>query len=103
MLDVEQTAEARPQGRRELGPPVQCDGGRNSKPGYPTSEEGPGAVGGGNGREGNGLRPPRGLDDYCEQVSMAAEGQQRADQVDVDVRETAVRNRYLCCCRWTCL
>ncbi len=39
MLDVEQTAEARPQGGRELGPPFRCDGG-NSKPGYPTGEEG---------------------------------------------------------------
>ena len=27
---------------------------------------------------------------------MAAGGRQRADQVDVDVAETAVRNRYLC-------
>ena len=33
MLDVEQTAEARPQGGRELGPSVRCDGGGNSKPG----------------------------------------------------------------------
>jgi hypothetical protein len=27
---------------------------------------------------------------------VAAGGRQRADQVDVDVGETAVRNRYLC-------
>ena len=27
---------------------------------------------------------------------MAAGGRQRADQVDVDVGEMAVRNRYLC-------
>jgi hypothetical protein len=27
---------------------------------------------------------------------MAAGGRQRADQVDVDVGEAAVRNRYLC-------
>jgi hypothetical protein len=46
MLDVEQTAEAPPQGGHELGPPVRCDGGGNSKPGYPTGEEGPVAVGG---------------------------------------------------------
>jgi hypothetical protein len=51
MLDVEQTAEARPQGGRELGPPVRCDGGGNSEPG-PAGEEGPGALGGGDGREG---------------------------------------------------
>jgi hypothetical protein len=96
MLDVEQTAKAHPEGGHELGPPVRCDGGGNSKPGYPTGEEGPGAVGGGDGREGNGLQPPQGSVDYCEQVSMAAGWRQRADQVDVDVGETAVRNRYLC-------
>jgi hypothetical protein len=61
MLDVEQTAEARPQGGRELGPPVRCDAGGNSKPGYPTHEEGPGAVGGGDGREGNGLLEVRAI------------------------------------------
>ncbi len=64
--------------------------------GYPTGKEGPGAVGGGDGREGNGHRPPRGSVDYCEQVSMAAGGRQRADQVDVDVAEKAVKNQYLC-------
>ncbi len=96
MLDVEQTAEARPQGGRELGPPVWCDGGLNSKPGDPTGKEGPGAVGDGDGQEGNGLWSPWCSVDYCEQVSVAAGGQQRADQVDVDVGEMAVRNRYLC-------
>jgi hypothetical protein len=61
MLDVEQTVEARPHGGRELGLPVRCDGGGSYKLGYPTHEEGPGAVGGGDGREGNGLLKDRSI------------------------------------------
>ncbi len=72
MLDVEQAAQGRPQGGRELGPSVWYDGGRDSKSGDATGEKGPGAVGGGDGLERNGLRPPWCSVDYGEQVRVAA-------------------------------
>jgi hypothetical protein len=48
---------------------------------------------GSDGREQDGLWPPRCSVDYGEQVRVAAGG---PDQINVDVGETAVRNRYLC-------
>jgi hypothetical protein len=96
MLDVEQASQARPKGGRELGPSVLSDGGWYSEAGHPPGEEGPGAVGGGDGGERDGLWPPRCPVDDSEQVGMAARRRQRPNQVHVEVGETAVRYRNLC-------
>jgi hypothetical protein len=85
--DIEQIAQGCPQGGCELGPSVGGDGGRHSEPGDPAGEEGPGAVCGDDGGKRYCLWPPRCFVDDGEQVSVAVRGQQRADQVNVDVGE----------------
>jgi hypothetical protein len=52
VVDVEQAAQGRPQGGRELGPSVECDGCQHSEPGDPAGEKGPCTVGRGVERSG---------------------------------------------------
>ncbi len=69
VVDVEQTAQGRPQGGRELGPSVRGYGGWHSGPGDPACKEGSDAVCVGDGGKQDCLWPPR-----CsvEQVRVAA-------------------------------
>jgi len=61
----------------------------------PALKKGGRAVGGGGGRERNSLRPSGGPIDDCEQVGETSRQQERAYQIDVEMRKTANWYRYV--------
>jgi hypothetical protein len=90
--DGEKATEGGPKCGGELGTSVTGDGGRDSKPLDPAMQKGGCAVCGGDGRQGDGLWPARGSVNYREKVCETRRAGEGADQIHMDVGETAVGN-----------
>ena len=80
--DGQERAQAGPQRAGELR---TCDTAGNAESLNPSLEESGCAVGGGGGRERDGLRPSSGPVDDCEKVGKTGGTRERAYQINVEV------------------
>ena len=90
MGDGEKAAEGGPKCRGELGTSVTGDGDRDPEPLDPAMQKGGRAVCGGDGGQGESLWPAGGSVNYREKVRETRRAGEGADQIDMDVGETAV-------------
>ena len=90
--DVKEGGERGPEAGGKLRSTIRGDVGRHSEAGDPGGEEGCGAGGGGGFVERDGFHPASRAVNDRENVCVSLGGGKGANQVDVDVGETAVRD-----------
>ena len=88
--DAQETGEFLPKPGRKLAAPVSHNGGRDSKPGNPVTEESEGTGLGRDSRHRNSLHPPRKSVHHSQEIAVALGLGERTNEVKVDGGEAAV-------------